>query len=256
MEAAKASSSESFGNYQKDFRTDPDRNQGGTTVEPERNHPGNSEADSSSLKHRALCSSLDGLEDFYQGGSTLPVEHDQGGSTVEPVLSLKEAVEFYKISEKTIRLHIAQGKISACKEVGPRGPEWRIYPAGLPSNKDGFQAQRKGEDDPNQGGTTLEVGTDQGGSTLEVEHDHGGKSDQSDLAVTTNAPYQLEKLLDVIKAQSDKLEDAHRKLESANYRIGYLESQTQTYQEQVKLLTDSQRRSGWWSRFSSWFLGR
>ncbi len=69
-----------------------------------------------------------------------------------------------------------------------------------------------------------------------------------------------------------------RELQAANYRIGFLESQNRTYEEQVKLLPDfqaqaakaqlhevtvqelnaelSQLKSTWWYRFCRWFLGQ
>lgn len=49
------------------------------------------------------------------------------------------------------------------------------------------------------------------------------------------------------------------KLEGANYRIGWLESQLrerETDVQELKLLVDSQHKPSWWRRFSSWFIGR
>lgn len=48
-----------------------------------------------------------------------------------------------------------------------------------------------------------------------------------------------------------------QKLEAATYRVGWLESQLHERDREIKLLTDSQHRQGWWAKFSSWFfLGR
>jgi hypothetical protein len=46
----------------------------------------------------------------------------------------------------------------------------------------------------------------------------------------------------------------HKELQGANWRNGYLESQAETKDQQIKLLTDSHIRGGWWTKFSSWFL--
>jgi hypothetical protein len=46
------------------------------------------------------------------------------------------------------------------------------------------------------------------------------------------------------------------KLEAATYRNGYLEAQLAQKETEIKLLTDSSRRSGWWHRFSAWFVGQ
>lgn len=47
------------------------------------------------------------------------------------------------------------------------------------------------------------------------------------------------------------------KLEAANYRIGWLESQLSEREadvQELKLLVDSQRKPGWWTKFSNWFF--
>jgi hypothetical protein len=48
------------------------------------------------------------------------------------------------------------------------------------------------------------------------------------------------------------------KLEAANYRIGWLESQLherETDVQELKLLVDTQRKPGWWwTKFTSWFF--
>lgn len=47
------------------------------------------------------------------------------------------------------------------------------------------------------------------------------------------------------------------KLQAANYRVGYLESQVSEKNAQIKLLTDSQsEKSTRWQRFITWFMGR
>lgn len=190
-------------------------------------------------------------------------ERNQDGTKPEPILSLKEAVEFYKISEKTIRLHIKDGKIPARKEEGPRGLEWRIYPQGIP------------KDIPTKETTSLEpefvqVGSDVSETVTTVEEDEttaepvryqSGSSPETtwyaDAQVTSGsqgaaqpsfAP-ELKSLLDVITKQAEKLE-------AASMRIGYLEARTENYETQIKLLTDSQHKRGWWARFGAWFLGQ
>ncbi|MDP3507765.1 MAG: hypothetical protein Q8T09_07215 [Candidatus Melainabacteria bacterium] len=50
------------------------------------------------------------------------------------------------------------------------------------------------------------------------------------------------------------IDELLRKLEGATYRIGYLEAQLESERQQVKLLTDSQHKPGWWAKFSSWFF--
>jgi hypothetical protein len=47
-----------------------------------------------------------------------------------------------------------------------------------------------------------------------------------------------------------------QKLEAANYRVGWLESQLQERDKEIKLLTDSQHKPSRWARFKKWFFGR
>jgi hypothetical protein len=45
-----------------------------------------------------------------------------------------------------------------------------------------------------------------------------------------------------------------RKLEAATYRLGYLESQLEGKDREIKLLTDSQHKTSWWQRFKAFFV--
>ena len=48
-------------------------------------------------------------------------------------MSVQEAAEHIGIHPKTVRQRIKDGKLPARKFQGPRGPEWRVYPNGIPS---------------------------------------------------------------------------------------------------------------------------
>jgi excisionase family DNA binding protein len=52
------------------------------------------------------------------------------------------------------------------------------------------------------------------------------------------------------------LKEKDAKLEALTMRTGYLEAQLDSHKEQIKLLTDSKHKAGWWIRFCSWFAGR
>ena len=60
---------------------------------------------------------------------------------------------------------------------------------------------------------------------------------------------ELQRLLSIIENQ------AHQ-LKAAGDVIMYLRSQVDDKDTQLKLLTDSQQKTGWLGRFSNWFLGR
>jgi len=48
-------------------------------------------------------------------------------------MSLQEAAEHLSLHPKTVRQRIKDGRLPARKIQGPRGPEWRVYPDGIPS---------------------------------------------------------------------------------------------------------------------------
>jgi predicted DNA-binding transcriptional regulator AlpA len=241
----------------------------GTSLVPEQKLGSVEDTPTTKDDKRSLTANQEGFSDFFESTaedvrkvSGAEPERNQDGTKPEPILSLKEAVEFYKISEKTIRLHIKDGKIPARKEEGPRGLEWRIYPQGLPKD---IHIEETTSLEPE----FVQVGSDVGETVTTVEEDgttmepvryQPGSSPETtwyaDAQVTSGsqgsaqpsfAP-ELKSLLDVITKQAEKLE-------AASMRIGYLEARTENYETQIKLLTDSQHKSGWWARFGAWFLG-
>jgi len=67
-------------------------------------------------------------------------------------------------------------------------------------------------------------------------------------ATTSGQPMaspDLTKLLELVERQS-------KELQGASCRIGWLESQLQEREKEIKLLTDSQHKSQWWRRAWSW----
>lgn len=270
MSAANANAVGNLENFQgagSDYQ--PGTN-GGTKLVPGQNIGPVENALDASIAKQSSAIYQEGFSDFFEAtasdvrkGSEVKPDRNQDGTKPEPVLSLKEAVEFYKISEKTIRLHIKDGKIPARKEEGPRGLEWRIYPQGIPKDIPTDEATSLEPEfvqvgsDVNETattveeiGTTTEPGRYQAGSTPEPTWytDAQVSNGFQGSAQASFAP-ELKSLLDVITKQAEKLE-------AASMRIGYLEARTENYESQIKLLTDSQKKTGYWSRFSSWFFGK
>ena len=65
------------------------------------------------------------------------------------------------------------------------------------------------------------------------------------MVETTALTTEVERLLSIVQEQAHKLE-------AANYRLGYLEAQADSYKDQIRLLTDSQHKRTWWQ----WFIGK
>ena len=80
------------------------------------------------------------------------------------------------------------------------------------------------------------------------------KSEQKPLP--TEYSLTVQRLLEQMEAERNYSRALNEKLEAANHRNGYLEARVDHQSEQIKLLTDSQHRLGFWSRFWSWFTGR
>lgn len=86
------------------------------------------------------------------------------------------------------------------------------------------------------------------------ETDFQAIADEDEEAVTvsisggTTGQSEIQRLLDLVEEQA-------KKLEAANYRIGYLESQSENYKERIALLTDSQSSHGWWRRLRTFVAG-
>lgn len=65
------------------------------------------------------------------------------------------------------------------------------------------------------------------------------------------------------EAQQEILKELLAKIEVLTYRNGYLESQLREREndlserdQQIKLLTDSQHKPGWWAQFKKWCAGQ
>lgn len=163
------------------------------------------------------AATTNGMDDLFETVAQ-PLRDPSG--TLSPGLTFKEACDYYKLKPTALRTRIKAGEIAAEKIEGLNGPEWRVYTATV------AQPLR-------------------------------------DSFVTVAQPLREvpdNRLLDLVEDLQDKLERANRELQAANYRVGYLENQVsererdiQELDGTVKLLTDSQHRTGWWTKFGSWF---
>jgi len=112
------------------------------------------------------------------------------------------------------------------------------------------------------------VGSDENGAQLiEVQLHAVADAVASQQNATASPQNAVAPQLHAVAAQSDTdkadlsisaLLEMSNKLEAANYRIGWLESQLRERDndiEELKLLTDSQHKAGWWHRFKKWCAG-
>lgn len=140
----------------------------------------------------------------------------------QPGLTIREVAKVLNISTNTVRSKIKSETLYACKVKGPNGEEWRVFLDGPP--KAPFV-------DP-------------------ITHTAPSQA--------TPASAELNKLIDLVQKQSEKLE-------AAAGHIGYLKAQLESSeqelarsQETIKQLTDRtstpNQNQTWWHKFASWFF--
>ncbi len=75
------------------------------------------------------------------------------------------------------------------------------------------------------------------------------------IVLSSEFSANIQTLLAELKSERDYSRGLAAKLEAASHRNGYLEALTEQQGGQLKLLTDSQHKVGWWRGFCSWFTG-
>lgn len=201
---------------------------------------------------KSKTNSTEGLEKLFDGTSTVPVASINARIREVRGLTIREAIAHYRLSANSIRLKIKLGEIAALKVEGPKGPEWRIFPTGLP------QYDAEMTELPSEGAGTLQGSNEPTGNDLVQPSNHPSITvhPTADISVQDHndgtGTLPVDAFIKLIESNKELL----NKVESATYRNGYLEAQLAAKDEQIKLLTDSQHKSGWWARFSGWFTGR
>lgn len=184
-----------------------------------------------------------------QSGPDLEIQPDPSQG-----VSLEEASKVFGLHVDTVRKRLQKGKIKGFKVADKFGDKWLVHKDELdrarpvqpcptkPVHAAPEQIQTNlGE--PNQGDPEVA----QADPVVEVEI-----SPEQSNPVQHRDDQEYARLMSIIESQ------AHQ-LKAAGDVIVYLRSEIDDAKTQVKLLTDSQHKqseTGWWRRFSSWFLGR
>lgn len=174
---------------------------------------------------------MDGLNDFFQNDSRQIEDLQYSDIKLDTGLNIKEAASHYNLSIASIRLKIKLGEIPAIKISGKTGPEWAIFPKGIPDNYQKDSNSVEGiyhhidssqiEDFEESDNTVIEEFTTSGGASLEA---------------LQQANANLGKFLDMQR-------ELINKIETLTFKNGYLESQVREREEQVKLLPDLQAQA-------------
>jgi hypothetical protein len=165
------------------------------------------------LQSQSDLLTAEGLEDLFVDDATLAQPSRNPCVTLsQGGLTFKAACDYFELKPTALRMRIKSGEIAADKISGANGPEWRIYP-----------------DKPAQ----------------------PLRDPSATVALPLHNP-DGNKFLEIIQDLQNKLDNANQQLQAASFRNGYLESQLQERDKEIKLLTDSQHKN-WWTRLQSWF---
>ena len=163
-------------------------------------------------------------------GQALPSERVGNASWV----SVEQAATQLGISPNAVIKRLNKGKLLGEKVPGQFGLKWTVNPSCLPQ-----QIQIEVENCEEQPVMAWE----------QPGNSKGTASQDKALPDTSEgvASESLQILAQVIQTQSDQIQ-AQTEL------IKHLTAEIRERDSQVKLLTDSQHKPGWWVKFSSWFF--
>ncbi len=188
---------------------------------------------------------IEGLDELFDEGANL-VKVVRELDAIPPPIA-RESVEYIDVEEAASRLGISvravqkrlkKGSLVGSKVKTGSLERWVIDAACLPSVELACPVPTLIEVDANPVEFVRELVSDQqslDANSLDGVREQGANQDSN-------------------RFKDELIKELQHKLEAASYRLGYLEHQVETQNSQIKLLTDSQHKGGWWAKFSSWFF--
>ena len=179
--------------------------------------------------------STEGLDDLFQEGLLEASSETVEGVLLEPRgIPVEVAAQYLGMSTSGILKRLRRGSLAGFKVPSKRGEKWLVRYEALPQGV------------LNTAKEPLVV------SEGVLDHPEESSGVALDLTKESSEEPSLDQaLLDDLKRRNIDLE---AKLQAASWRNGYLESKLEDRENQIKLLTDSQHKPGWWAKFSSWFF--
>jgi hypothetical protein len=156
------------------------------------------------------------------------------------------------LSVSGVLKRLRKGDLPGFKVPSKRGEKWLVCSTALPGGvlKDSLLKDEG----------LLEIAKDSSinaEGVLETGKDSSVKNEDSLVLIDAReweTSLNLEQELVPQSTGNVDVSELLRKLEGATYRIGWLESQLQEREREIKLLTDNQHKPGWWAKFSTWFF--
>lgn len=220
-----------------------------------------------------------GLEDFFSC-------RDNARQTG---LTLEETAKRLNISERTVQRRLKLRQLDGYKISGPRGPEWRILVEStedttlstqvatlqasvssedttLSTHDVSLQASVSSEDmtlSPNDATIVETLSSCDVPDNNTEEYFFKDEDSQSSPQTSNQSEHwhkqfypTLEKLVSSLEKKDVVIESQAHQLKAASDVIMYMRSQLEEKDNQLKLLTDSQHKRGWWTHFGSWFVSK
>lgn len=183
--------------------------------------------------------------DFFDAGPTQVVTGPALEAVANPAqagVTLEEASRLLSLHVDTIKKRLRKGTLKGFKVQEKFGEKWFVCAEELPG--------------PTQAviGPTLEAVTDPALEAV-AEAAQIVTDPAQAVALPIDISPALERLVASLEKKDVVIESQAHQLKAAGDVIMYLRAQLDEKETQLKLLTDSQHKKGWWTRFCSWFVG-
>jgi hypothetical protein len=190
------------------------------------------------IEKKIDSASVEGLEEVFctseENTSTSEASeepHIIGGSASE-LLNTEDAAKKLGISSRAVINRLKAGTLPGKQVQGKYRKEWRVFWNEVPKSS---------EEQPE-----IRIEGSEASEEPAKRHSEEFRS-SSERSEDTSESTAILGLLEQNKRLMDQLN-------ALTYRNGYLESKLEEREKEVQLLTDSQHKRGWWSRFGSWFM--
>jgi hypothetical protein len=173
--------------------------------------------------------SVEGLEDFFV---------EEIDKTIDPGLSMKEAMHYYNDTAKHIRSRIKTGDIPAIRIQEGDRRKWRIYPSGV----------------PNTMASVVNIKKEKDISLAQVSNDEILVQVIESKSIETGLSLELETNdLDLVVHMKNRIAELERKLEAELYRNGYLEAQIDVLEGKYKFIGLLEVKESWWQKLLKFY---
>jgi exonuclease VII small subunit len=185
--------------------------------------------------------------DFFEQGPTLAVTDPAKEVVADPVQSgvtLEESARLLNLHVDTIKKRLRKGTLKGFKVQEKFGEKWFVSSEELRGRAQVVTDPTQVVPSPGPKAVADDPPTPESAQVVSVT-----VSDSEQIA-------PLERLVTSLERKDLVIENQAHQLKAAGDVIMYLRSQIEEKETQLKLLTDSQHKRGWWTSFCSWFLGQ